>query len=528
MVVTPPTRPAPGKLSGQAPEHPATRRFPAPGQRSLLGWGVARTHSGRSFVTAAARKVAALLAVAAFVPVLVGACSGAPFEGGGEAGASSNGGSPTTGGTSSAGATSSAGSYAGGSAGSCGGPEDCNDKDNCTNDFCTTQGVCASAPKCSGPEMCCNGDCAECCDDMDCDDSVGCTTNTCFAGKCMFVPNDAACGPEEFCSITESCRPLIACDGADPNSVTCSDSSPCTTDSCANGFCRNEFCEQGNVCCSTGCAEQCCADSDCRSTDPCFVGSCQGGKCQTVARCEGNDKCCPSLDAKSASCGSCCSAVECDDNVGCTVDTCTGARLACTNTPSDSLCRAGEVCSADHGCSQQVECQDAGDCQQNGCGRCEQGVCKYDCPVGKSCCEHSNSCALCCGDAACDDGISCTVDQCGSAGCTHTASDFSCTAGYICRPELGGCVQCTTAAHCDDRNTCTKDGCNLETHTCTHLPTCECQTGFDCQGVISQPNAAIPPVEGTPCPSCVDGQCQIVQCSGSCCSSGCYFGLCPD
>jgi hypothetical protein len=137
-------------------------------------------------------------------------------------------------------------------------------------------------------------------------------------------------------------------------------------------------------------------------------------------------------------------------------------------------------------------------------------------------------CAPCCGDASCDDGIACTVDKCGATGCSNTASDLACTAHYVCQPELGGCVQCTTAAHCDDGNSCTKDGCNLQTHTCTHLSTCECTTGFDCQGAISQPNAAIPPGEGTPCPSCVDGQCQIVQCFGSCCSSGCYFGLCPD
>lgn len=432
---------------------------------------------GRSYVSRTTSKLVTLLSLTAIVPMLLAsACSGAEFESGGDAGSavggSSNGGSGV-------GGMGKAGTATAGGASKCGGPEDCSDGDSCTNDFCTIEGTCASAAKCSGPQRCCEGDCAECCEDTDCDDGVGCTTNTCFAGKCMFVPDDAACGPDQFCSVTESCRPLIACDVTAPG-ATCTDSSPCTTDTCDGGFCDNQYCDTGSVCCNTGCAEECCEDADCGSVDdPCAVGSCEEGKCHTVPLCSNGDKCCPSADGKSASCGTCCAATECDDGVNCTDDSCTGARLTCANNPNNGLCAASETCSADAGCVDQVECDDADDCSQGGCGRCDQGVCKYDCPLGTSCCQNGNICAACCDDASCDDGDSCTTDACDTL-----------------------------------------------SHTCTHVSTCECRTGFDCQGVTTQ--AAIPPGEGTPCPSCVDGRCVITQCFGSCCSSGCYVGLCPD
>lgn len=461
----------------------------------------------------------ALSLATALLPI--GACSGDAFEaasGGSSSGGTStmNGGSNATGGGDDSGAR-------------CAGPEDCSDNDSCTNDFCTTEGKCASAPKCASPARCCDGDCAECCEDTDCDDHVACTTNTCFAGKCMYVPDDAQCAPTEACSITEGCKTKVACTDAS----ACQDASLCTTDTCAGGFCKNQYCDSGSVCCpSTGCAEECCDDSQCQNDDPCMVGSCQGGRCTVAPRCATGELCCPSADKTSANCGSCCTAKDCDDNVGCTDDSCTGAHLACVNTPSNATCGRGEVCNPDKGCIAQVQCQVDGDCKQAGCGHCTQGVCQYTCADGQACCAETNSCAACCGNASCDDKIDCTVDACGAVGCSHTADDKACTAygAYgSCQPQLGGCVECLKDTQCDDGVACTVDACDPNVHKCTHTSSnCgECKTSYDCQTIVTTA-AAQPPIIGTPCPTCVDGKCQTVSCQGTCCPSGCHFDLCPE
>jgi hypothetical protein len=467
--------------------------------------------------------VASLLTIGSVI--LASACGGAAFESGDSAAGGSSAGAATAG-MNAGGSQSTSG--AGGSADNrpaCASPQDCDDGSACTNDFCTIEGKCEAAPKCSGLERCCEGDCAGCCDDSDCEDGIACTTNTCFAGQCMFIPDDGKCQPGEACSVTESCKLKVAC-GPEVPGVGCEDSSACTTDTCENGFCKNDFCEQGSLCCAGGCALECCSDAQCDTDDPCTVGSCQNGACTTTPLCASSDQCCPSADKTSASCGTCCSASECDDEVSCTKDTCTGARLSCGNHPDNGACAPGEICNPTLGCEKQVQCDDAGDCNAGSCGRCDQGTCKYDCLNNQTCCAGTNTCASCCGDASCDDGIECTVDKCAAGGCTHTASDMLCPATYECHPQLGGCKQCTNDLQCDDGNGCTTDTCDLGTYTCTRVSTCECQTASDCPGIIS---AKIGLPGGQYCPSCVDGKCQNVVCYGSCCTSGCYKGdICPD
>jgi hypothetical protein len=461
---------------------------------------------------------------------LTSACGGSSFESDGDGNGTGASPSAGTGGGSQAGTSSKGGSS---STTLCGGPEDCNDNDVCSTDVCTIEGACAATPKCQSPSLCCEGDCAECCDDADCDDGVGCTTNTCFAGQCMFLPDDSACGPEEFCSITQSCQPKIAC-GPNLPDVTCMDASACTTDMCVEGFCKNEFCEQGTLCCQAGCAPQCCDDSQCDNPeDPCVVGSCVDGMCKTVPLCAAGEQCCPSPDRTSAQCGSCCSAGDCNDGVDCTDDACTGARLSCTNNPNNTKCNSStEICNPEQGCVPRVDCNDAGDCTEGPCGRCAQGVCKYDCPNNQPCCAMTGQCAACCGDASCDDGVACTMDRCGSGGCTHTPDASLCPVGYQCAPDLGGCIQCAGDTDCDDGEPCTTDSCNPQTHTCTHVSTCGCKYNYECLGQVGMGSgmmgAAIPPI-GDYCHACVDGACQYVLCYGVCCTSGCYQGgLCPD
>lgn len=247
--------------------------------------------------------------------------------------------------------------------------------------------------------------------------------------------------------------------------------------------------------------------------------------------CGDGQSCCPNADGLTASCGSCCSATDCDDRIACTKDACTGVVLSCQHLPDSKACAIGETCSPTLGCVRQVQCDDASDCTADACGRCEQGACKYDCPSGQPCCRETNTCAACCGDASCDDGIGCTVDQCTAGGCTNMPNDAACQGEYQCLPKAGGCVQCSSDASCDDGNACTTDSCDLATFSCVHEGACECTTTYECSAVVAQA-ASQPrpiPVGWVYCPSCVDGQCKLVACYGQCCSSGCSGGgLCAD
>jgi hypothetical protein len=417
----------------------------------------------------------------------------------------------------------------------CGGPEDCDDGVSCTTDLCNADGTCNTSPKCAGAQKCCEGDCAECCDDADCDDGVSCTVNTCFSGQCMYVPEDSACDATQYCSAKDGCRARAACGilvDADPL-AECDDQNGCTTDICADNFCRHDFCGKGaadptlTMCCEgTGCAKDCCNDAQCDTdNDPCTVGSCKEGKCSLAPLCAKGQQCCPGADGRTATCGSCCSAAECDDRVSCTEDACGGGQ--CSHTPTTKKCTAGEVCNALKGCQKADICKDSSDCHPtNGCQlnpTCEDGSCHFDsCGAGTKCCVSAGSatststCAACCDASECSDNIACTNDSCGPSGCNHEPVDANCPIeGQRCDPALG-CVGCLKDADCGDGLDCTTDSCVR--NTCTHVNTCgkyqyctrygcsTCVSDSDCQGAIVNQDAALP--AGCATSTCVKGQCQ--------------------
>jgi hypothetical protein len=455
----------------------------------------------------------------ALTPTLVGSgCAGEAFMGSDR----------SSGGTSAGDASELAGNAGddSNSGQSCNGPEECDDGVACTTDVCGADGKCVFAPKCVGAQHCCGGDCAECCGNADCDDGVACTENTCFMGQCMYVPKDSQCDRGQFCSGKDGCRPRQACgvlSGEDPKTV-CNDGDGCTTDSCgADNFCRHDYCTK--LCCpgaagaaSSACASDCCADAQCDTDrDPCTVGSCSDGKCSLKSLCPDGQQCCPSADGKSATCGACCTAAECDDYHGCTVDQCTGNH--CSHTPGDCK-QPGYVCDLDKGCVPGDACKDAGDCvpktpcQTN--PQCKGGVCTFDgCTApGTKCCKDTG-CGICCSNEECNDNIACTEDACGPGGCTHTPKVGLCGKGQICDAELG-CVDCANDQACDDGLACTTDACGLQ-NSCTHTSTCgklkyctsagcvDCIRDSDCQGsvmaaAISQPGCTVQ--------RCVEGSCQ--------------------
>jgi len=449
-------------------------------------------------------------------------CSGGAFSAGNTAGSSSSAGNNN----------GEAGSGAGAGSGvKCGGPEDCDDGQICTTDLCNADGTCDVSPKCAGAQKCCEGDCAECCEDADCDDGVSCTTNTCFSGQCMYVPQDSSCDVTQYCSVKDGCRPRAACGilvGGDPLEE-CDDKNGCTTDTCADNFCQHDFCGKGaadptlTLCCEgTGCAKDCCSDAQCDTdNDPCTVGSCKDGKCSLTPLCADGKECCPSADGKTATCGSCCSAAECDDRVGCTVDKCGGGE--CSHTPG--TCEPGYVCDPAKDCQKAATCMANSDCHpSNGCQlnpKCDGGACHFDsCALGTKCCLGAggvgSSCARCCDASECSDNIECTKDTCGASGCSHEPIDANCPIrGQKCDPLLG-CVGCVKDADCSDGLDCTTDSCVQ--NTCTHVSTCgkyqyctafgcsTCVSDSDCQGATTTQNIILP--VGCSTSKCVKGQCQ--------------------
>src|SRR5215831_14961660 len=71
-----------------------------------------------------------------------------------------------------------------------------------------------------------------CVDDAECTDGIDCTTDVCdpTLGLCRFTANDSLCDDGVFCNGVERCNPRLGCRPGPPKS--CSDSTPCTIDSC--------------------------------------------------------------------------------------------------------------------------------------------------------------------------------------------------------------------------------------------------------------------------------------------------------
>jgi len=418
-----------------------------------------------------------LALVSALLPAIwTSGCGGDAFtasDTGSKAGAASTGGSDSSG---SNGGSSEAGAGASTSV-TCNGPEDCDDGNICTTDRCNPDGTCDASPKCPGSERCCGGDCAQCCENTDCDDGLSCTKNTCFSGQCMFVPDDTNCAATQFCSAKDGCTARQACTGLPGESASvCDDKAGCTIDSCQGNFCHHDFCPDANatLCCEgTGCAA-CCNDSQCDTDqDPCTVGSCQDGKCSVVPRCGDGQECCPSADGKTATCGKCCTANECDDKVPCTVDQCGGGQ--CSNTPQAAMCPMGYVCDATHGCVKPPGCSTNADCKAPLCksnGKCDGGACHFDdCAAGTHCC--ANGCLACCGVEECNDEIPCTIDSCGAGGCSHTPDSSQCPKGYLCNAAKGCVAGCTVDSDCR-LQVVTNAAIPIGTNPCT---TAKCQKG---------------------------------------------------
>jgi hypothetical protein len=174
--------------------------------------------------------------------------------------------------------------------------------------------------------------------------------------------------------VTKSLGPAVAV-SVHPscvNNAECTDSDPCTTDSCVNGVCRHT-------------PLICPPDSD-----PCTVDACVGGVCtHTPVSCGVGEVCYIELGGCYKPCAT---VADCNDGIACTVDTCDTSPPppidgVCHNTPNDALCDTGLFCSVKR-CDAELGCVFDGQCiPGNADGN--------PCPNPATCDEDTNTCGGC-------------------------------------------------------------------------------------------------------------------------------------
>ena len=148
---------------------------------------------------------------------------------------------------------------------------------------------------------------ADCSDDDACNGIETCVTGVCQPGTPLNCDDGNAC-------TDDSCDPQTGCAHAD-NTAACSDGDACTTnDTCSGGVCvagPASNCDDGNVC----------TDDSCDTVSGC-VHSNNTASCDDALFCNGHEVC---------SGGACqpAPAVDCDDGIACTADTCNESTDAC-------------------------------------------------------------------------------------------------------------------------------------------------------------------------------------------------------
>jgi len=105
----------------------------------------------------------------------------------------------------------------------------------------------------------------------------------------------------------------------------------------------------------------------------------------------------------------------------------------------------------------------------SGGGRCDP-ACDDGIPCTIDECGSDNKCHFRPSAEACDDGVSCTEDICDpKKGCTSKPSDQRCefcAPGSRCDVKLGGCVGFSSQRNCNDSDPCTKDACDVAAMMC--------------------------------------------------------------
>jgi hypothetical protein len=145
-------------------------------------------------------------------------------------------------------------------------------------------------------------------------------------------------------------------------------------------------------------------------------------------------------------------APSCDDGIACTEDTCSASSDACQNTPMDTRCPEGASCVMGTGCMVLPACEFDSDCADDGVFCNGVAVC-----LDASCVSPERG--------PCDDGDSCTIDDCVEASemCTNPPADHLTDAMHCGRTGMDDCVVCPgpTAAQVNTVASCAMGSCAL-------------------------------------------------------------------
>jgi hypothetical protein len=386
----------------------------------------------------------------------------------------------------------------------------CDDSNACTTVDTCQAGVCqgASPVVCAALSQChlagtCDKVTGHCSNpekpkNSACNDGNACTaTDTCQAGACV-GGGQVACSAQDQCHDAGVCSTVtgICSKPAKQNGVKCDDGSPCTNgDACQNGTCTpasQVVCSALDSCHSAGSCDQ---KTGLCSNPP----KADGTTCSDGLLCTTGDKC------TAGKCGG--TAQVCNDNIACTVDSCSETKGGCTKDSSACACQTSADCNDGNPCNgietcnlQTLQCQPgaAVDCSSLN-DACNVGTCS----VGTGKCQATPKA----NGTTCDDGNACTqASSCQAGVCqgqnpvTCVASD-QCHSAGTCDAQTGKCSNPSKAngAACNDGNACTQtDTCQSGTCSGTNAVVCaasdQCHTAGSCDpgsgkcSTVAKPN----------------------------------------
>jgi hypothetical protein len=264
--------------------------------------------------------------------------------------------------------------------------------------------------------------------------------------------------------------------------------------------------------CQGGAAPNCddgvgCTDDSCNEgTDSCDNAP-NDSLCDDGAFCNGAETCHATLDCQGGT------AVDCDDGVGCTDDSCNEGTDSCDNIANDANCPDdGLFCNGTESCDPALDCVSSGDPCTGGdvCNEatdtCDPSTCNNNGTCDSS--EDCNNCPTDCisggGGAFCGDGI-----------CQPSAGEDCRTCDLDCRGKLNGTP--TRQYCCGDDVDCTDSRCNKDPWVCDDAPADPyCCGDGTCEGAEDNTNCPI----DCPPPFCGDGTCNggedQCDCPGDC------------
>ena len=398
---------------------------------------------------------------------------------------------------------------------------------NCVEVSCP-DGADASATECLNgrcvpPE--CTADDPAACGDVTCQNdgecpapAAACALAACVDGECLDFHVAGSCAPSEVCLPDTGCMEVMFDAGGGSDGGADAEVAVDAGMDDAGGT------DAGAMDAGTDAGPECMGD----------------GECDDGVYCNGAERCIE------GSCADAERAIECDDGISCTRDSCDEAADDCAFVPDDGLCTA----------MAGGTCEVPGDCQYPSCtaatcmpGPCQSAECVGDrcertdlCGAGTFCCAGS------CAPLGCDDGNPCTDDSCGGSGCVNTANTDPCSDGDGCTVGdacAGGSCRSGSPMVCNDGNGCTDDACVSGSCRFTdHTRTCDdgnaCTSGDRCGGGSCNPGSPVVCNDGNPCtddrcepasgcetsPTAMGTMCGVDQCGpwDSCTGFGCGPG----